>query len=77
MPGVGQVGGLKSWGELEELNCWEKKWESWVVKEDEKDISNPTLRKRIISNITAKKCEFIEEVNKRFSGRNWPYKILH
>ena len=31
---------------------------------NEKDISNPTLRKRIISNITAKKCEFIEEVNK-------------
>ena len=30
----------------------------------EKDISNPTLRKRIISNITAKICEFIEEVNK-------------
>ena len=27
----------------------------------EKDISNPTL---IISNITAKICEFIEEVNK-------------
>ena len=33
----------------------------------EKDISNPTLRKRIIiSNIPAKICEFMEEVNQWF-----------